>query len=221
MTAPRLVVFDVDGTLIDSQRHIHQAMSDAFAALGLPAPDLNRTLSIVGLSLPEAIARLAPGESPATQAAIVQSYKDSFARRRAEELAPPYPGALAALDRLAARDDLILGVATGKSRRGLDHVFRAHGIGGYFATRQVADDHPSKPHPAMLLAALAETGVQAANAVMIGDTTYDVGMGRAAGLLTIGVTWGYHAPAALTDAGAHRLIGSWDEVDAALDEVFG
>lgn len=217
----RLVVFDVDGTLIDSQRHIQSAMSDAFAALGLAPPPLHRTLSIVGLSLPEAIARLAADVSPATQAALVAAYKDSFSRRRAEEVAQPYPGALSALERLSARDDLVLGVATGKSRRGLDHVFRAHGIGGHFATRQVADDHPSKPHPAMVLAALAETGIAARDAVMIGDTTFDIQMGRAAGLRTIGVTWGYHAASDLAAAGADRLIGDWDDIDATLGEVFG
>jgi phosphoglycolate phosphatase len=216
----RLVVFDVDGTLIDSQRHIQSAMTDAFATLGLVPPPLHRTLSIVGLSLTEAIARLAGDVPPATQAAIVAAYKDSFSRRRAEEAAQPYPGALAALERLVARDDLVLGVATGKSRRGLDQVFRVHGIGGYFATRQVADDHPSKPHPAMLLAALAETGIAARDAVMIGDTTYDIEMGRAAGLATIGVTWGYHGAADLAAAGAGRLIASWDEVDMALAGVF-
>ena len=217
----RLAVFDIDGTLIDSQRHIQAAMADAFSALGHPAPDLPAILSIVGLSLPEAIARLAPEATPDAQASIVQAYKDSFSTRRAETVALPYPGALAALDRLGARGDLLLGVATGKSRRGLDHVFATHGLAGRFVTHQVADDHPSKPHPSMLLAALAETGAEARDAVMIGDTTFDIEMGRAAGLSTIGVTWGYHAPSALTAAGADLMIDSFDALDAALDGLWG
>jgi phosphoglycolate phosphatase len=219
MTPPRLVVFDVDGTLIDSQHHIHAAMSSAFSGLGLAVPDLPAVLSIVGLSLPEAVARLARGHGPAEQAAIVAAYKASFSEGRERAAAQPYPGALAAIERLAGRPGVVLGVATGKSRRGLDHVFGALSIAGHFRTIQVADDHPSKPHPSMLHAALAETGCQAADAVMIGDTTYDIAMGRAAGMPTIGVTWGYHAAGDLHAAGASVLIDRFDALDDVLDMV--
>jgi phosphoglycolate phosphatase len=85
-----------------------------------------------------------------------------------------------------------LGVATGKSRRGLDILLDKHGLRDYFITAQCADVHPSKPHPAMLQAALAETGIAAKNAVMIGDTQFDMEMAGAAGVHAIGVTWGYH-----------------------------
>jgi phosphoglycolate phosphatase len=221
----RLALFDVDGTLIDSQDAIVAAVGVAFAALDRAAPDRDTVKSVVGLSLPVALARLAPDLSEAGVDRAVAAYKDAFVAARAagggEGAAPLYPGALAALDRLAARADVVMGVATGKARRGLDHVYATHGIGGLFATHQTADLHPSKPHPAMVLAALAETGVAARAAVMIGDTTFDIGMGRAAGVWTLGVAWGYHPVADLRAAGADQIVADWAEVPGALDDLWG
>lgn len=216
---PRLVVFDVDGTLIDSQHQIHAAMTDAFAATGLPVPDLASILRIVGLSLPEAMAVLQPDLAEVEHARIVQAYKDSFNTRKLDSAAPLYPGARAALERLSGQVHTTLGVATGKSRRGLDHLLNAHRLTGFFVTQQVADNHPSKPHPSMLLQTLADTGAVAQRAVMVGDTTFDIAMGRAAGFRTIAVTWGYHARADLIAAGAHSVVDRFDQLDAVLDEV--
>lgn len=216
----RLVIFDVDGTLVDSQNHIQAAMAHAFGALGLPAPGLSQTLAIVGLSLPQAIARLAPDLSEEVQARIVRHYKDSFSDRRAATPAPLYPGAAEALAGLRRRDDLLLGVATGKSMRGLRHLLATHGLEGMFQTLQVADNHPSKPHPAMVLSALAETGIAPGQAVMVGDTTYDMDMARAAGVPAIGVGWGYHPVAALRASGAARVISDYAELMPALDDVW-
>lgn len=213
---PRLVIFDVDGTLIDSQHHIQAAMAHAFGAAGLPAPTLAQTLDIVGLSLPLAIAQLAPDQGAAMQARIVQHYKDSFNTLRFGTPAPLYPGARAALDALVARG-VLLGVATGKSRRGLDRGLAEHGLADHFVTLQVADDHPSKPHPAMIRAALAQTGVRAGDAVMVGDTRYDMEMARAAGVGAIGVGWGYHATADLMAAGAACVAADFGDLLAALD----
>lgn len=210
-----LVIFDVDGTLLDSQAHILGAMAIAFAGIGHPCPPREAVLGIVGLSLPQAMARLAPDLDAD---ALVAGYKSAFGTLRAETASPLYPGARAALERLAARG-IVLGIATGKSRRGLDHVLAAHGLAGHFATTQVADDHPSKPHPAMVLAALAETGADPARAVMIGDTSFDMDMGRAAGVRTLGVSWGYHPRAAL--AGADAVIDGFDALEAALDHLWG
>jgi phosphoglycolate phosphatase len=217
MTARRLIVFDVDGTLIDSQRHIMAAMTHAFTVTGHSVPTLTEVLAIVGLSLPEAVARLAPQLDPETRDAIVSEYKHSFMTDRiGGAVSPLYSGAGAALDRLTARDDIVLGIATGKSRRGLDHVLRAHGLSCRFATEQVADDHPSKPHPAMLFAALADTRTGPADAVIVGDTTYDIDMGHAAGIRTIGVAWGYHGGPALRAAAADLVIDRFDDLDTAL-----
>jgi len=217
----KLVIFDVDGTLSDSQAHICAAMDQGFAAAGLPAPARSATLSIVGLSLPIAIARLAPEADAATQGAIVEGYKASYFAGRAANPAPLFAGAMDCLDRLSARDDLLLGVATGKSRRGLDALIAHHGLGRHFVTRQVADDHPSKPHPSMLFTALSEAGADAGDAVMIGDTTYDIEMGRAAGVATIGVSWGYHPVTELVEAGADRIVDDFLALETALDEVLG
>ena len=214
----KLVIFDVDGTLIDSQVMIVGAMAAAYGEEGLDCPDRAAVLSIVGLSLPVAMARLSPELPAARIERLVAAYKRDFAAQRVQETAPLYPGARAAVQALGARDDILLGIATGKSRRGLDHVLEAHRLSGWFITRQVADDHPSKPHPSMLLAALAETG--AAQAVMLGDTSYDMDMARNAGLLGLGVAWGYHPPELLTGAGAVAVLRDFAELPAALDGVW-
>lgn len=219
MSAPlRLVIFDVDGTLVDSQGDIVASMTAAFDAVGRPVPARADILGIVGLSLDVAMARLAPD---ADTAWMVRTYKDAYAALRISKGAassPLYPGARAALDRLSAQDDVLLGVATGKSKRGLDGLIEAHGLEGVFVTRQVADFHPSKPHPSMIEAALRDTGVDAGNAVMIGDTSFDMEMAQNAGITGIGVTWGYHARTRL--GAAQRVIDDFDSLAATLDDIW-
>ena len=206
----RLVMFDMDGTLIDSQDVIHEAMRRAFAQMGLPPLQKAKVLSIVGLSLENAISTLMPDLSDKEVAEGVALYKQCFIALRAEQggeaSAPLYAGVQEVLDRLAQDDFLLMGVATGKARRGLDHAYKSHNIGGYFVTHQTADDHPSKPHPSMLQSALRETGVDARQAVMIGDTSFDMDMAKAAGYHAIGVDWGYHPVSAL--ASADHILGS-------------
>ncbi|WP_417522927.1 HAD-IA family hydrolase [Marinovum sp.] len=201
MSPLRLVIFDVDGTLVDSQGDILGAMEVAFAAVGRPAPARDAILSIVGLSLDVAMARLAPDLDAAGHAELVAQYKDAYVgARQAGHSGPLFPGVTEVLAQLGRRDDWLLGIATGKSRRGLTALLEAQGLTGRFVTEQVADFHPSKPHPAMLQAALAETGVAAEDAVMVGDTSFDMDMARAAGIFAIGVSWGYHPVSALTSA---------------------
>jgi len=214
----KLAIFDVDGTISDSQAHILAAMAEAFQAVGLTPPPPAAVLAIVGLSLPVALARLAPDEDEATQAAVVAAYKASYFTGRAAQPAPLYPGAKDCLLHLAAREDLLLAIATGKSRRGVTALIAHHGLEGLFTSSQVADDHPSKPHPSMVLEALRAAGVDAKDAVMIGDTTYDIEMGHAAGVGTIGVSWGYHPVSELKKAGAGRIVESFAELEQALQE---
>lgn len=218
----RLVIFDVDGTLVDSQADILAAMAASFALQGLAVPAREAVLSIVGLSLTEAMARLVPDLPETLQGELVAGYKQSYMRSRLDsdtrQTSPLYPGARDVLDLLSAQSHTLLGVATGKSQRGLDALIASHGLEGLFITRQVADHHPSKPHPSMLLAALRETGVDPADAVMVGDTSYDMDMARAAGIRGIGVSWGYHAPAALTAASC--IIDSFGELPARLEEFW-
>lgn len=222
MSALRLVVFDVDGTLVDSQRTILESMRHAFEAVGVTQPTREAVLGIVGLSLDAAMAELAPDAPREIHHALADAYKNAYVDLRAREgtklSSPFFPGARDTLMSLAAREDLLLGVATGKSRRGLDKLIAGHGLEGVFVTEQVADFHPSKPHPSMLEAALAETGVQAQDAVMIGDTSFDMDMARAAGMRGIGVGWGYHDAARLS--AADRIIERFDDLPAALDDIW-
>lgn len=196
----RLAIFDCDGTLVDSIASIAAAMSVAFVEAGLPAPSRVAVREIVGLSVPQAVAALAPAaDADAIAARYKTAFRDARAVGRVEE--PLYDGVVAVLDAFAAAGWL-LGIATGKSDRGLAHCLATHGLTARFVTLQTADRHPSKPHPAMLAAALREGRGDAAASVMIGDTTFDMAMARAASVRAIGVGWGYHAPARLRDAGA-------------------
>lgn len=214
----RLAVFDVDGTLVDSQHHINTSMQLAYAALEFPGPSLAQVRGIVGLSLPQAMRHLSPDLSDAQNGALVAAYKATFkSKREGGEFAPLYAGIGDMLDGLEADDHLLLGVATGNSRRGLDAIVEGHGLTSKFVTLQVADNHPSKPHPSMLLATLSETGVEAENAVMIGDTTFDMEMGVAAGMACIGVSWGYHEVADLRAAGAGWIVDDAAALTALLN----
>ncbi|MDQ2093859.1 HAD-IA family hydrolase [Rhodalgimonas zhirmunskyi] len=215
----RLAIFDVDGTLADSQAEIVGAMRAAFAAEGRAAPARAAILSIVGLSLDQAMARLAPELGEAAQGRLVQAYRDAyFAQRKANGASPLYPGARALLERLARDEALLMGVATGKTKRGLDALIEAHDLAGFFVTRQTADFHPSKPHPAMIEAALTEAGVDADRAVMIGDTAFDIDMAVAARTRAIGVSWGYHPTSAL--AQADRIAGDFEELGHMVETLW-
>ncbi len=222
MSAPlRLVLFDVDGTLVDSQGSIVAAMTASFNALSLPVPDRQAILSIVGLSLPIAISKLANEHATEVQQRLVDGYKQAYHAHRVAQGAassPLYPGAREVIEALHAVPEVLLGVATGKSQRGLDALIEAHGLERYFVTRQVADHHPSKPHPSMIETACAETGVGAGNTVMIGDTRFDMDMARAAGVPGIGVTWGYHDRSALESA--TRIIETFDQLPNVLNEIW-
>lgn len=217
----RLVIFDVDGTLVDSQAHIVASMEGAFAAHALPVPDRAVILSIVGLSLPEAFVRLVPDHADRRDS-LTQAYKDSFAdlRRSGHGMSPLYPGAAEALAALASLPDTVLGIATGKSRRGFDFLVEEHDWAGLFQTVQVADHHPSKPHPSMILTCLDELGLTPAQAAMVGDTTFDMDMARGAGVAALGVGWGYHDAAALALSGARCVLPDFAALAPALTEIW-
>lgn len=202
----RLAVFDCDGTLVDGQAAVCAAMDAAFLAHGLPYPDRHLVRRSVGLSLPQAVRALLPDADEELRQAIDLAYRGAFrAAREAGELVEPlYDGVRELLERLLD-DGWLLGVATGKSDRGLEHCLATHGLSRHFVTLQTADRHPSKPHPAMLEAALFEAGALPGSAVMIGDTAFDMAMAVNAGVRGLGVDWGYHTPAELSDAGAEAV----------------
>jgi len=218
----KLVLLDCDGTLVDSQNGICEAMTYAFSGHGLVAPSRAATLAIVGLSLPEAFAVLAPELNEGMRAALVDRYRRAFLELRRDPALhePLFNGVRAAIDALAARDDIVLGIATGKSRRGIDRIFEREGWAERFATVQTADDHPSKPHPAMVHAAMTEAGVGPERTVLVGDTTFDIEMALAAGAGALGVAWGYHPVEELREAGAHGVVETSGSLPAAVDELF-
>ncbi|WP_395666897.1 HAD-IA family hydrolase [Methylocella sp.] len=206
-----LAVFDLDGTLADSRLAILEAQRRAFAALGLPAPSPEAGLSIVGLSLPEAFVALAGPDGPTPE--LCAAYRAAAVAMRDEAAYAPrvFAGADAALRRLKAQG-ATLGVATGMARRGVTHLFAQTGWEPLFATVQTADGHPSKPAPDMTLAAMAETGAAPHETVMIGDSTYDMLMAKAAGARALGVGWGFHTKDALLAAGAEAVVADFDEL---------
>ncbi|MGQ7830973.1 HAD-IA family hydrolase [Altererythrobacter sp. Z27] len=213
----KLAVFDCDGTLVDGQAHVCDTMEQAFLDAGLAAPDRNEVRRSVGLSLPVAIRHLAPELDPEMNARLVQAYKEGFFARRQQGLIdePLYEGIHEVLTGLAEAGWL-LAVATGKSDRGLNACLERHGISDLFVSLQTADRHPSKPHTAMLDAALFEAGVAPGAAVMIGDTTFDILMARDAGVRALGVAWGYHTPDELRHAGAEAVAQHPTELEKLL-----
>jgi len=196
----RLAIFDCDGTLVDSGATIHRALQAAFDVHGLDCPPPSISRKVIGLSLVEAMAMLAPD---ADHEALSRTYKEAFFAMRAggqvEE--PLFDGILPLLDALEA-EGWLLAVATGKSDRGLRHCLESHGIHARFVSLQTADRHPSKPHPGMALAAIAEAGAAPETSVVIGDTSFDMAMAGSAGATGIGAGWGYHEAAELIEAGA-------------------
>ena len=211
MALNRLALFDCDGTLVDSQHNICVAATEAFAAQGLPVPDHHVIRRGVGLHVREAMARLAPPDSEdALIDQLTADYKSAFSRLVAMDdyrAGYLYDGIPALLDALEA-DGWLLGIATGNSDRGLQRILAHHGLERRFVTLQTADRHPSKPHPSMALTALAEAGADPAHSLMIGDTSFDMAMGKAAGMTSIGVEWGYHDRAALIEAGADHIAAT-------------
>jgi phosphoglycolate phosphatase len=202
----RLAIFDCDGTLVDSQHNICRAMQLCFVAAGLEPPPNEHTRRVVGLSLVEAMQVMAPEAEPDVHSWLAEEYKRAFQEMRAGGLAaePLYDGVIDLIDHLEA-DGWLLGVATGKSDRGLALCLEHHGLLKRFATLQTADRHPSKPHPSMIDQALADTGAEAQASLMIGDTSFDMMMARSAGVKAIGVSWGYHEAEELVRAGAHHI----------------
>lgn len=202
----RLAIFDCDGTLVDSGASIYAALKASLEEHGRPVPPPREARRVVGLSLFQAMAMLVPDADPDDVEAMAETYRQAFHRLRlmgqVEE--PLFEGITELIDALS-RDGWLLAVATGKSDRGLRHCLDSHGLQGRFVSLQTADRHPSKPHPAMALAAMAEAGSEPANTVFIGDTGWDMGCARAAAVGAIGVGWGYHDEAELLAEGAHAV----------------
>lgn len=216
----KLIIFDCDGTLVDSQHSIVHSMRQAYELVGIEWPGREVTLSIVGLSLIEAMRHMAPEHNHETHVALAEAYKCTFKAARLERMhdEPLYEGCREVLDRYHAMDDVLLAIATGKSQRGVKALIEREGLHGYFASIQTADDAPSKPHPAMIHQAVSETGGSLDRTVMVGDTTYDMAMARKAGVGAIGVSWGYHPVKHLISSGAHDILLHYKQLESSVNE---
>ncbi|OJF95440.1 HAD-IA family hydrolase [Pararhizobium antarcticum] len=211
----KLVLFDCDGTLVDSAALIHEVMARTFVAFGLERPLLASTKSIIGLTLDIAIARMM-GQPHVDDRALAMTahYKSIFSDVRAEEgfQEPLFPGIADLVATLSARDDLVLGAVTGKSRRGLKLISATHGFDSVFSVSRTADDCPSKPHPAMVTECCSEAGITASRTIVIGDAIYDMQMAKSAGAAAIGVAWGYASVPELVEAGADHIARIPDDI---------
>lgn len=212
-----LAVFDIDGTLVDSRASIHRAACEAARDIGLPEPDYDRVRQIVGLSLEQAMAVLEPGLDEATLARFIAGFRASFQRMYAEGHEEPlYAGAMDHLRRLH-RDGWRLALATGQNRRGVARNLAREGWADLFLSSHCAEDGPGKPHPAMLHAAMAACGSDPGRTVMIGDTAHDAAMAVNAGVLPLGVSWGFHTVEEQRAAGARHVAASFAELNVVLD----
>lgn len=207
MSELRLAIWDVDGTLVDSRAVIQDCMEAAFRETGLPPPDYDATRRVIGLDLAVALAILAPPDIGRGRLDMLNSnYRSAFTLQRAApgHHEPMYDGALEVLDRLK-QDGWLLAIATGKTHRGLDGLFAKHNIKAYFDTIWCADDGPGKPHPFMVEQSMRALGCAPAQSLMIGDAIHDIAMGRAAGVRSLGVSWGFGRAEELDEAGADEV----------------
>lgn len=217
----RLVIFDLDGTLIDSVALIVETVTNAFAAVNEPVPDEKAIRSISGITAREAMGILSPGASEERVDILMQSYRTHYRSHAGVVREPLFKGALEALDRLQADPKTILAVATGKGYNGAVTLLERHGIIGRFHSIQTPDHNRGKPDPQMIDTAITKAGASRAQTVMIGDTVHDMRMARAAKVQAIGVTWGYHEKAELLAEGADIVIDDFADLDGAIDKLIG
>jgi len=215
-----LVIFDLDGTLINSEAILLAAQVETFARHGLSHPGREAGLGVVGLTLNIALMRLGGLARP--DEVLTATYKEVFGAMRQQALTdasfeePLFPGVTETLAALGAQPGLKLGIATGKSRRGAEYIIERHGWQDLFATVQTADDAPSKPHPGMILRAMAETGAQPARTAMVGDSSFDIEMAVAAGVVPVAVSWGFQPSASLVALGARHVLAHCADLPGAL-----
>lgn len=221
-SSARLVVFDCDGTLVDGQHAICAAMAAAFQSYQMECPAPSEVRRVVGLPLVEAVGRLAPEADAALCAALALAYKVSFSelRQQPDYREPLFPGAAEALREL---EDLgyLLGIATGKSAKGLAATLERHRLSGRFAALKTSDDGPGKPNPHMLVCAMSDVGADLTSTVMVGDTVFDMEMARKARVPAIGVAWGYHESAELLATGAAAVVNAFGELPEMVERLIG
>jgi phosphoglycolate phosphatase len=211
-----LIIFDFDGTLVDSRRQIWESHRVVFEQFGLACPTQEQSLSLIGMSLELVLAQLAGPDAPVARMADAYKHLLPVLRENAASVNAAFDGAADLLAALAGQRDVKLGIATGHVSHAIEPALEKFGWRNFFCNVQTADRAPSKPHPGMLLQALSETGMHKDDAIMIGDTAFDMEMARAAGIESIGVAWGYHGVERLRDAGASRIVADMEELRGYL-----
>lgn len=215
----KLIIFDFDGTLVDSRSLILESHRIVFADFQLPAPAPADSLALVGKSLNVILTELAGPTAPIAE--MVRAYDLLLPQLRADPAfaEQAFDGVGDLLHELKARPDVVLGLATGHRSDTVAPALDALRWSGLFQTIQAADTAPSKPHPGMLLQAMAATGITPSDTLFIGDTTFDMEMAQAARLRSIGVAWGYHRTDRLMAAGAHRVAHAVEELRGCIHAV--
>ncbi len=213
-----MVVFDCDGTLVDSQHGIIAATAFALEQEGLVMPPREKVLGAVGLPIEVALKRHAPGADADILARILDNYRAESVRLAGQDDRGQvmFPGMQDIVRWLGSEDNVVMGIVTMKSRRGLNRVVDAYDIRPFFQSLKSADDGPGKPAPDLLLDAMSELGVKHEQTVMVGDTSFDMMMARAAGCYAVGVGWGYQSVEELEESGAHEIVMTPDDLRETL-----
>lgn len=216
----KLAIFDCDGTLVDSGATIHRALAETFELHGIAIPPPRESRKVIGLSLTQAMSALVPSACEADHVRLAETYKGCFHRARQEGRVeePLFDGIIDLLDTLES-EGWLLAVATGKSDRGLRFCLESHGLHARFISLQTADRHPSKPSPHMALAAMNDAGAAPESTIVVGDTSFDMGMAAGAGAVGIGAGWGYHEPRELLAAGATAVATEPSQVAEIAKEA--
>jgi phosphoglycolate phosphatase len=216
----KLIIFDFDGTLVDSRSLILESHRIVFAEFQLPVPPPTISLALVGKSLNVILTELAGPTAPISE--MVRAYDLLLPQLRADAAFAerPFDGVGDLLHELSSKPDTVLGLATGHRSDTVAPALEALRWDGHFRTIQAADTAPSKPHPGMLLQAMAATGVTPGDTIFIGDTTFDMEMARAAGSGALGVAWGYHPVEELRAAGAHAVVEACKHLPGDIDAYF-
>jgi phosphoglycolate phosphatase len=210
----KVVIFDWDGTLVDSVEHIAESLHQAAGALGFPVLERQAYRDIIGLGMIEALERLYPGISSEERVAIRESYAQYFFSKKT--MPQNVFAGMADVVADIRRAGLGCAVATGKSRRGLGKALTTSGLGEYFDITCCADETRSKPDPAMLEKIILHYGIEPKDAVMIGDTRYDLEMAQRIGMPSVGVEWGVHQRDVLRDYAPHAIVDTVPDLRRVL-----
>ena len=218
---PKLVIMDLDGTLVDSQEFIISATTVAFRNEGLKVPKRENILSIIGLSLTEAFRVLNKDLNEKQIKKLISTFKNCYNTFSQEQLISPlYENAKNFLENLKRNEEIILAIATGKGLKGLLQILKAHNLESFFSKLQTSDFYPSKPDPTMLVSLMKTLKIKTEDAVMVGDTDFDISMAHRAGIKSIGVLWGYHSISRIKLMKPTAIVENFADLEQKINELF-